>query len=59
MPINVNCAKNIFQQMTYAYYFIDISQNIMSSWVRLILIETRYLGLEPEHKNEIVLIKNY
>ena len=44
-PINVNCAKIIFQQVTYAHNFVDISQNILNFWVRLILPETRYPGL--------------
>ena len=56
-PINVNCAKIIFQQVTYAHNFVDISQNILNLWVRLILPETRYQGLQFEHKSETIPIK--
>ena len=38
-PINVNYAEIIFQQMTYAHHFVDISQNILNLWVRLIFPE--------------------
>jgi len=38
-PINVNYAETIFQQMTSAHHFVDISQNILNLWVRLILLD--------------------
>ena len=43
--------------MTFAHHFIDISQNILNQWVRLIFSETRHPGLQFEHKNEIIPIK--
>ena len=43
--------------MTFAYNFIDISQNILNLWMRLIFSETRHLGLQFEHKKEIIPIK--
>ena len=43
--------------MTFAHHFIDISQNILNLWVRLIFSETRHPGLQFEHKNEIIPIK--
>ena len=43
--------------MTFAHHFIDISQNILNLWVRLIFPETRHPGLQFEHKNEIIPIK--
>ena len=43
--------------MTFAHYFIDISQNILNLWMRLIFPETRHLGLQFEHKNEAILIR--
>ena len=43
--------------MTSAHHFIDISQNILNQWVRLIFSETRHSGLQFEHKNEIILIR--
>ena len=43
--------------MTYAYHFINISQNILNLWIRLIFLETRHSGLQFEHKNETILIR--
>ena len=43
--------------MTSAYHFIDISQNILNLWMRLIFPETRYPGLQFEHKNEAIPIR--
>ena len=43
--------------MTYAHNFINISHNILNLWMRLIFPETRYPGLQFEHKNETISIK--
>ena len=43
--------------MTFAHYFINISQNILNLWMRLIFPETRYPGLQFEHKNEAIPIR--
>ena len=43
--------------MTSAHHFIDISQNILNLWMRLIFPETRHLGLQFEHKNEEIPIR--
>ena len=43
--------------MTSAHYFINISQNIFNMWMKLIFLETRHLGLQFEHKNEVIPIK--
>ena len=43
--------------MTSAHHFIDISQNILNLWMRLIFLETRHLRLQFEHKNETILIR--
>ena len=43
--------------MTSAHYFIDISQTILNLWIRLMVPETRNLGLQFEHKNEIIPIR--
>ena len=43
--------------MTSAHHFIDISQNILNLWMRLIFPETRHLGLQFEHKNEAIPIR--
>ena len=51
-PINGNCAEIIFYQMASAHHFIDISQNILNLWMRLIFPETRHPGVQFEHKNE-------
>ena len=56
-PININCAEIIFQQMTYAHHFVDISQNILNQWMRLIFPETRYPGIQFKHKSETIPIK--
>ena len=42
--------------MTSAHYFINISQNILNLWMRLIFPETRHPGLQFEHKNEAIPI---
>ena len=43
--------------MTFAHHFIDISQNILNLWMRLIFLETRHPGLQFEYKNETILIR--
>ena len=43
--------------MTFAHHFIDISQNILNLWMRLIFSETRHLGLQFKHKNEAIPIR--
>ena len=43
--------------MTSAHHFIDLSQNILNLWMRLIFPETRHLGLQFEHKNEAIPIR--
>ena len=43
--------------MTSTHHFIDISQNILNLWMRLIFSETRHLGLQFEYKNETILIR--
>ena len=43
--------------MTSTHYFINISQNILNLWMRLIFPETRHLGLQFEHKNEAISIR--
>ena len=43
--------------MTSAHHFINISQNILNLWMRLIFPETRHPGLQFEHKNEAIPIK--
>ena len=40
--------------MTSAHNFINISQNILNLWIRLIFPETRHPGLQFEHKNEAI-----
>ena len=42
--------------MTSAHHFINISQNILNLWMRLMFPETRHLGLQFEHKNEVISI---
>ena len=42
--------------MTSAHHFIDISQNILNLWMRLIFPETRHPGLQFEYKNETIPI---
>ena len=43
--------------MTSAHHFINISQNILNLWMRLIFPETRHPGLQFEHKNEAIPIR--
>ena len=43
--------------MTSAHHFINISQNILNLWMRLIFPETRHPGLQFEHKNETIPIR--
>ena len=43
--------------MTSAHHFIDISQNILNLWMRLIFPETRHLGLQFKHKDEAIPIR--
>ena len=43
--------------MTSAHHFINISQNILNLWMRLIFSETRHPGLQFEHKNEAISIR--
>ena len=43
--------------MTSVHHFINISQNILNLWMRLIFPETRHPGLQFEHKNEIIPIR--
>ena len=43
--------------MTSAHHFINISQNILNLWMRLIFPETRHPGLQFEHKNEAISIR--
>ena len=43
--------------MTFAHQFINISQNILNLWMRLIFPETRHPGFQFEHKNEAIPIR--
>ena len=43
--------------MTFAHHFINISQNILNLWMKLIFLETKYLGLQFKHKNEAIPIR--
>ena len=43
--------------MTSAHHFIDISQNILNLWMKLIFPKTRHPGLQFEYKNEIIPIR--
>ena len=43
--------------MTSTHHFIDISQNTLNLWMRLIFPETRHPELQFEHKNEVILIR--
>ena len=43
--------------MTSALPFINISQNILNLWMRLIFPETRHPGLQFEYKNEAISIR--
>ena len=43
--------------MISVHHFINISQNILNLWMRLIFPETRHPGLQFEHKNEAIPIR--
>ena len=43
--------------MTSAHHLINISQNILNLWMRLIFPETRHPGLQFEYKNEAIPIR--
>ena len=43
--------------MTSTHNFIDISQNILNLWMRLIFPETKHPGLQFEYKNEAISIR--
>ena len=43
--------------MTSSHHFINISQNILNLWMRLIVPETRHSGIQFEHKNEAIPIR--
>ena len=43
--------------MTSAHHFIDISQNILNLWMRLLFPEIRHPELQFEHKNETIPIR--
>ena len=43
--------------MTSAHHFIDISQNILNLWMRLIFPEIRHPRLQFEYKNETIPIR--
>ena len=43
--------------MTSAHHFVNISQNVLNLWMRLIFLETRHLGLQFEYKNEAISIR--
>ena len=43
--------------MTSAHHFINISQNILNLWMRLIFPETRHPGLQFKYKNEVIPIR--
>ena len=43
--------------MTSTHHFIDISQNILNLWMRLIFLETRHLWLQFKYKNETIPIR--
>ena len=43
--------------MISSHHFIDISQNILNLWMRLIFPETRHPGLQFKYKNETIPIK--
>ena len=57
MPINVNYAETIFQQMTFAHHFIYISWNIFEFVSKVNLLETRHVRLQFKHKNETISIR--
>ena len=43
--------------MTSAHHFIDISQNILNLWMRLIFPKTRHPRLQFEYKNKTIPIR--
>ena len=43
--------------MTSAHHFIEISQNILNLWMRLIFLETRHPGLQFKNKNKVIPIR--
>ena len=43
--------------MISAHHLINISQNILNLWMRLIFSETRHPGLQFEYKNEAIPIR--
>ena len=43
--------------MISTHHFINISQNILNLWMRLIFPETRHPGLQFEHNNEAIPIR--
>ena len=43
--------------MTSTHHFIDISQNILNLWMRLIFSETKHSELQFKHKNETIPIR--
>ena len=43
--------------MTSTHHFINISQNILNIWMRLIFLETRHPRLQFEHKNVAIPIR--
>ena len=43
--------------MTSTHHFIDISQNILNLWIRLIFPEPRHPRLQFEYKNETIPIR--
>ena len=43
--------------MTSTHHFINISQNILNLWMRLIFPQTRHPGLQFEYKNEVIPIR--
>ena len=43
--------------MTFAHHFINISQNILNMWMRLIFPETRHPKFQFEHKNKAIPIR--
>ena len=42
--------------MTSVHHFINISQNILNLWMKLIFLETRHPWLQFGHKNEAIPI---
>ena len=48
---------NHFLTNNSTYHFINISQNILNLWMRLLFPETKHPGLQFEHKNEAIPIR--